>query len=77
MLDQSQFHLSLHAWAQKHKEKPILHVDVHGKLNREHNCHVDVGIKSIECLWENDPLLKHFEIFFKELNPIFKGLKFR
>lgn len=34
MLSDSQFHQSLHFWALKHEKMPILHVDIHGKLNR-------------------------------------------
>lgn len=51
MLAGSPFHQSLHFWALKHQKAPILHVDVHGKLNRENNCEVDVGIRSMEAHW--------------------------
>lgn len=51
MLSDSQFHQSLHKWALKNENIPILHVDIHGKLNRENNCEVDVGIRSMEVHW--------------------------
>ena len=57
---------------------PILHVDVHGKLNRNKNCEVDVGIRAMEVHWEDDPLLKYFKPFFEgKMSSIFAGLKFR
>lgn len=34
MFKDSQFHQSLHAWGLRHPNRPILHVDIHGKLNR-------------------------------------------
>jgi hypothetical protein len=58
MLSGSHFHQSLHAWGLKHEKTPILHVDVHGKLNCKNSCEIDIGIKSMEVHWKDDPLLK-------------------
>ena len=44
----SPFHQALHYWAIMNKELPLLHVDIHGKMDRENNCEIDVGIMSIE-----------------------------
>ena len=38
MLKDSQFHQSLHAWGLKNQNMPLMHVDIHGKLNRDNNC---------------------------------------
>jgi hypothetical protein len=54
----------LHAWALKHEKVPILHVDIHGKLNRKNDCEIDVGIRAMEVHWENDPLLLTFKQYF-------------
>ena len=40
MFPDHQFHLSLHAWAMKHGNVPILHIDIHGKLNRKKDCEI-------------------------------------
>ena len=77
MLPDSQFHLMLHAWALKHEETPIMHVDVHGKKNREKDCHIDVGIASIRHHWGKDIILKYFDSYFQKLSSIFEGIKFR
>lgn len=50
MFEKSQFHLALHAWAEKNKELPLLHIDIHGKSDQE-VCNIDIGIKSIEEHW--------------------------
>lgn len=50
MFENNQFHLALHAWAEKNKKFPLFHVDIHGKSDRE-VCHIDVGIKSIQEHW--------------------------
>lgn len=51
------FHQALQFFAQSNQNSPILHIDIHGKADRE-DCDVDVGIKSIEEHWgSNDPLL--------------------
>jgi hypothetical protein len=74
----SPFHQSLHFWALKHSKVPILHVDVHGKLNRKNNCEVDVGIRSMEVHWENDPLINSFKPYFEgKMSKIFEGHKFK
>ena len=47
----SQFHLSLHAWAAKNEELPLLHIDIHGKKNRKDNVEIDVGKASMQAHW--------------------------
>lgn len=64
MFSTSQFHLCLHAWALRNEGLPILHVDVHGKLNRKDDCEVDVGRESLNHHWKEDPLKKYFVPFF-------------
>lgn len=43
----SPFHQSLHHWALKSQGRPLLHVDIHGKLDRQNDCNIDVGIRSM------------------------------
>ena len=64
MFPESNFHQILHAWALKHEGKPILHIDIHGKLNRSKDCEIDVGIQSIHQHWPEDPIIKHFTTYF-------------
>lgn len=47
MFEKNPFHRSLHYWALKNQGKPILHVDIHGKMNRKNNCEIDVGMVSL------------------------------
>lgn len=55
-----------------------MHVDIHGKLNRENDCEIDVGIRSMEVHWEGNPLFKEFKPFFEnKLSNIFEGIKYR
>ena len=57
---------------------PLLHVDVHGKLNRKNDCQVDVGREAINFHWKGDPIIKYFQPYFEEhLSHIFDGLQFR
>lgn len=70
------FHQSLHNWASKNEGRPILHVDIHGKMNRKNNCEIDVGIRSMEAHWDGDSLVKKIRMFFIEHGKIFEGMKF-
>jgi len=47
----SPFHNCLHNWASKGLGKPLMHVDIHGKMDRQHNCEIEVGIMSMEAHW--------------------------
>ena len=47
MFKKNPFHQSLHYWALKNQGKEILHVDIHGKMNRKNNCEIDVGMVSL------------------------------
>ncbi len=72
----SPFHQSLHHWVLKSQGRPLLHVDIHGKLDRQNDCNIDVGIRSMEAHWDNDPLIQKIHIFFKQNNPLFSEYKF-
>jgi hypothetical protein len=76
MFADNPFHQSLHKWANINPERPLFHVDIHGKCDRENNCEVDVGICSMDVLWENDPLGHKIRVFFEQHGNIFGELKF-
>jgi hypothetical protein len=38
----------LHRWLQNNKNKPLLHFDIHGRIDYIDASIVDVGVKSIE-----------------------------
>lgn len=72
MFKDSQFHLALHEFADRNKDVPLLHVDVHGLANREF-CQIDVGVKALEHYWgEEDPLLLKIRNYFETLPSIFE-----
>ena len=73
----SPFHQALHQWALINQGYPLFHVDIHGKMNRPNNCEIDVGIKSMEVLWEGDPLVTKIRSFFAKEGNVFEGLKFK
>ena len=37
----------LHAWALANHEKPLLHIDIHGKMDRKDTYELDLGIQCI------------------------------
>lgn len=47
----SPWHQALHQFKQKFASMPLLHIDVHGKKNRENNRDLDLGMNPMECLW--------------------------
>ncbi len=52
----SPFHQSLHALQMKNKDLPLMHVDIHGKVNRKTNFDLDLGIECLIVKWEQiDP----------------------
>ena len=72
MFEENDFHQALHAWARKNDDHPLLHIDIHGKSDRE-ECQIDVGIKSIEKHWsEDDPLVERLTNFFHKFVEIFE-----
>ncbi len=49
---QSPFHQALHAFSLRFPpEVPLLHVDIHGKMDRKHNCEIEVGLEPLRQLW--------------------------
>ena len=47
----SPFHQALHAFQMKNKDKPIMHIDIHGKFNRLDDYDLDLGIESLNVKW--------------------------
>ncbi len=47
-LSHSPFHRMLHAWALANHEKPLVHIDIHGKMDRKDTYELDLGVKSLE-----------------------------
>ena len=41
---ESPFHRMLHAWALKHPGIPLLHIDIHGKMDRKDSYELDLGV---------------------------------
>jgi hypothetical protein len=72
----SPFHHCLHNWATKGLGKPLLHVDIHGKMDRKNDCEIDVGIMAMEVHWYGDALIQKIKQFFEKEGDIFKGIKF-
>ncbi len=50
-MHQSPFHRVLHAWALQNEGIPLLHVDIHGKMDRKDSYELDLGVQ---------PLYRHF-----------------
>lgn len=42
-VSESPFHKVLHAWASANAGRPLLHVDIHGKMDRKDNYELDLG----------------------------------
>ena len=68
---ESPFHQALHYWARASRDQPLLHVDIHGKTDREKDCDIDVGIKCMEVHWKGDNLIKEIRQFFDYFGNIF------
>lgn len=49
----SPFHQALHHWASHFKDRnvPLLHIDLHGKLDRKGNLHMDIGTAALKNFW--------------------------
>ncbi|KAG2374735.1 hypothetical protein C9374_010479 [Naegleria lovaniensis] len=50
---ESPFHLFLHKFKNLYKGIPMLHVDIHGKVNRRDNRNIDVGFAPMMEYWSN------------------------
>jgi hypothetical protein len=48
---ESPFHRMLHAWALGNQGKPLMHIDIHGKMDRKDTYELDLGVQ---------PFYKHF-----------------
>jgi len=48
MFKDSKFHCALHKWALVNKNKPLFHIDIHGKKNRKNNADLDLGTMPME-----------------------------
>ena len=72
----SPFHQALHFWGIISQGTPLLHVDLHGKGDRDNNCEIDLGIKSMEMHWKNDSLVHQIRHFFEKEGDIFGNLTF-
>lgn len=53
----SQFHRVLHAWQLQNPDTPLLHVDIHGKMDRKDSYELDLGVQCIYKHW----VIKHGE----------------
>lgn len=62
----SPFHCALHAFTQKFENKPVLHIDLHGKVNRRGNRNIDMGIKPMIRLFKQPSLVAAMRREFKK-----------
>jgi hypothetical protein len=46
-MEHSAFHQSLHKWINNNPNKPLLHFDIHGRIDYLDKAQVDVGVSSI------------------------------
>ena len=44
---ESPFHRMLHAWALENHGKPLMHIDIHGKMDRKDTYELDLGVESL------------------------------
>jgi hypothetical protein len=44
---ESPFHRMLHAWALGNQEVPLMHIDIHGKMDRKDTYELDLGVESL------------------------------
>jgi len=44
---ESPFHRMVHAWALGNAAKPLMHIDIHGKMDRKDTYELDLGVKSL------------------------------
>ena len=65
----------------KNKDKPLFHIDIHGKMDRKNNSEVDLGVRQLEkMLPESDqqtfvqPLISTFKT---KMDKIFLGVRAR
>ncbi len=75
-LANSDFHCALHHFARKFKRKPLLHIDIHGKVNRKGNRNIDMGIKPMVKRWDDQTLVKSMKASMKsKLDAVFSEVK--
>ena len=46
-VSESPFHRMLHAWALGNQGKPLMHIDIHGKMDRKDTYELDLGVESL------------------------------
>ena len=72
----SPWHSTLKAWKAAFAETniPLLHIDLHGKLDRKENLNIDVGVGAMEELWRDKPIVaKLKKAINKELTKALEG----
>lgn len=50
----SPFHRMLHAWILANPGQPLLHVDIHGKMDRKDSYELDLGVACMYKHWDKD-----------------------
>ena len=72
-LPDSSFHCALHRFVSEFPDQPLLHVDLHGKVDRKDNLEIDLGIAPMEEEWDERGLVKEIKQTMKqELDETFK-----
>ena len=53
-VSESPFHRMLHAWASANAGTPLMHVDIHGKMDRKDSYELDLGVSCMYKHWDKD-----------------------
>jgi len=56
LFEKSAFHWSLHAWARANPDKPLLHIDIHGKCDNAKNAkyEIDLGAQPLQSYFTSE-----------------------
>jgi hypothetical protein len=76
----SPFHCGLHRFWKDYKGLPLLHIDVHGKMDRKDNLDVDLGMAPMEYYWDGkeDELCESLKNAIKKgIDSAFKGKSYK
>lgn len=77
-MEKSPFHKALHYFSEYYKpaNTPILHIDLHGKLDRKTDLNMDIGTTALNTFWhKGDSLQKEVKAELSAIcGPIFNSM---
>jgi len=52
-METSPFHQAIHRFIEEHKDSkvPLLHIDIHGKMDRRSDLNMDIGTTALRNYW--------------------------